>query len=380
MTVKHRTPGQWILLLSAALMLAGTTVAQTGGMPASRADEENAELQACGIRPTPQDLTRFLQEGLPAGTDLARLPEKPPDKSQLVVYAMARVAAAKHTEAVGPLVSIAALNPPPGILALVDYDVARSSPRSREEFRQKALRILQFNAVNALGLIGDQLALPVVRAAFEQEPNTAARIQHSLSLACLGDPRGADFLVQVILQQNRRESAAAARAFFIVTGKDFGYTENTPVKARRQRAEAYAQWWKANRGSFQANPKAVVERRFEPVLSARFEPRSTRDLLKLSAFYFDFDNKAKTFDARERIGRAGKSLNGDLLQIMDDEMEDLDVRMEAMNWYYEFNRADARKALKNLRGDDNPEIVDKANALLEEIESGAAGTTGNRLR
>jgi hypothetical protein len=53
---------------------------------------------------------------------------------------------------------------------------------------------------------------------------------------------------------------------------------------------------------------------------------------------------------------------------MNDDSEDIDVRAEAMNWYYEFNKTDARKALRGLRKASDPEIADKANALLEQIE------------
>jgi hypothetical protein len=50
-------------------------------------------------------------------------------------------------------------------------------------------------------------------------------------------------------------------------------------------------------------------------------------------------------------------------------MEDIDVRIEALNWFYEANRADSRAFLKKLRKDENPEIVDKANALLDAIDN-----------
>jgi hypothetical protein len=113
---------------------------------------------------------------------------------------------------------------------------------------------------------------------------------------------------------------------------------------------------------------AVAKRRYEPTPMPSFQPRNTRDLIKLSAYYFDFKNQFRTYEARSQIANAGKRLNNDLLELMNDDSEDIDVRAEAMNWYYEFNKTDARKALRGLRKASDPEIADKANALLEQIE------------
>ncbi len=340
--------------------------------PAALQDPEGAALRGHGIGLTNRDLVTFLEKGFPRNLDAARMPERPQEKSQLAVYAMARLAQAKATEAVPVLVSIAAMNLPEGVAGLVRIDVNQTSPGSREDFRQKAIRILQFNAINALGIIGDPLALPVVRAAFANESSPGARIQYAITMAALGDAGGTDALVGIIQAANRRESAAAARAFYIITGQDFGFTENTPIRARKTRAAAYAQWWQANRMSFRPDREAVAARRIEPVKMPAFQPRSTRDLLKLSAFYFDFSNRFRTFEARDRISQAGRTMNPDLLRIMNDPMEDLDVRMEAMNWYFEFNRTESRKVFQRLRRDENPEIAEKARVLIDDADKRSA--------
>ena len=329
-------------------------------------DPEIAQLRSHGIGLDAPSLIRLLEKGL-SDEVRASMPDKPSEKSQLAVYAMARLATAKSEAALPALLGIAAMNPPPGIDNLLKYDMEQTSPESQAEFRVRALKLLQFNAVNALGIIGDTAALPVVRAVFQQEQHPAARIQHAISLASLGDVSGMDFLVQVIRAENRRESAAAARAFFIITGQDFGYTENTAAKVRGSKAAEYANWWKQNAANFQVDRNAVAKRRYEPTPMPSFQPRNTRDLIKLSAYYFDFNNQFRTYEARSQIANAGKRLNNDLLELMNNDTEDIDVRTEAMNWYYEFNRADALKPLRSLRRAADPEIADKANALLEQI-------------
>ena len=116
--------------------------------------------------------------------------------------------------------------------------------------------------------------------------------------------------------------------------------------------------------------------RYVRELLAHLGPEAGTD--ELSAFYFDFNNQFRTFEARRQLEQGGKSHNDDLLRLVNDEAEDLDVRLEAMNWFYEFNRAEARRALRRLRSDENPEVVDKANSLLEQVESDAAGQRQGR--
>lgn len=332
------------------------------------------DLAAHGMGTTPAELVRFLESGLPSGLNRQNLPEKPAEKSQLAIDAMAQLAKLRSREALPVLTQIAVGQPPQGVAQLLDYDVARTSPEGRTEFRNKALRLLRFNAVNALGFIGDPQALPAVREAFRAERSSPARIQYALSMATLGDPAGIDFLVDVILQENRRESAAAAKAFYMITSQDFGYTENTALRARRTKARKYRDWWAENGKGFQPDPAAIIKRRTATVLPPEFEPRNTRDLLKLATYYTDFENKLGTRDARDRLAQSGKAINGDLQKIAMDPMEDLDVRMEAINWFFQANRTDSESFLKKLRRDENPEIVDRAESFLQQIEQDATST------
>ncbi|RMH27382.1 MAG: hypothetical protein D6691_06155 [Candidatus Hydrogenedentota bacterium] len=360
------------LLVSLWLSFPATFWAQpaepTNTPPPTNAPELQ-RLRMFGVDPTPKSLIEFLQKGFPQNTDLARLPNDPPERSQLAVDAMALLATARSTAAVDTLVEVARMTPPRGVMQLVEMDLQRTDPQNRAEFREKALRLLQFNAVNALGLIGDPRGLPAVQQVFAQENHVAARIQYALSLACLGDASGVPFLVEVIQQANRRESAAAAKVFYFITGEDFGYTDQTPVKARRTKARLYKEWLRTQYSTFRVDPRAVLQRRLAPDPLQPITPHTTRDLVKLSSFYFDFENKLRSREAREQLARAGKTINPDLEKIMFDEMEDLNVRMEAMNWYYEINREAAKGVLKKLRRDENPEIVEKAESLLEKIES-----------
>jgi len=332
---------------------------------------QGTALKLHGVGLTAPELIKFLESGFPPGTNRTKFPATPADKSQLAVDAMAILGAEGSKQAVPVLMKIATLDVPQGINSLVDMDVQRQPGEKRNEARNRALRILQFNAINALGLIGDPQALPVIRAAFNAEKSVGARIQYAFALACLGDASGVDFLVNVIQLQNRRESVAAAKVFRYITGQNFGYTESTPIRARKTRAKLYADWWKANRQTFQPVPKEITMRRIEPENEYPANPQSIRDFLKVASNYFDFSDTLHSREARDRLGRAGRSINSELERIASDEMEDLDVRMEAINWYFEANRGESRAFLKKLKRDDNPEIADKANSLLVQMEAKA---------
>ena len=358
-------------------ILMGAAIQRT---PSSSAAVETVSAETTlakhGIGLTAPELIKFLEDGFSGGINKDRLPVKPVEKTQLAIDAMARLAKLRSTESVPLLVRIAVMEMPAGIQQLLSFDLENTSPEGRNEFRQKSLRLLRYNAVNALGLVGDAHALNAVRNAFNAEQSPAARIQYALALASLGDSSGVDYLVEVIQVENRRESAAAAKAFYMITEQDFGYTENTAIKARRAKARMYRDWWKKNRTSFRPEPEAIYARRVKGDPLPSFEPRSTRDLLKLATNYLDFDNKMRSRDARDRLAQSGTSLNGDLQKIAMDEMEDLDIRMEAMNWYYQANRSASEDFLKRLRRDENPEIIDKAQSLLEQIEYEANLTRG----
>ncbi len=327
-------------------------------------DRVSEDFETHGIGKSEKELLKFLQDGLPRTSNL---PSRPVEKSQLVIDAMALLANMRSQAAVPLLAQIARFDTTVGAFRVIEYDVSKSSPQARDDFRVRAYRLIQYNAINALGLIGDPRATDLIRSILQQEQAAGAQIQYSLCLASLGDPSGVGYLVNLIAKKNRRDSAAAAKAFYYITGQDFGYTENSPVRAREALPAQYTQWWNQQKGSFRVDPQAVRERRLQSKTKNVYAARSTRDLLKLATNYFDFNNTSGSRDARQTLKDAGTNLNAELAKIAQDPMEDLDVRTEALNWYFEGNRSDPLDILKKLLRDENPEIADKANTLIDQI-------------
>lgn len=346
---------------------ATTAAKRTANLPR---DPAHARLVSHGLSINKQPLIDFLEHGFPKSAKAGKLPDEPSEKTQLAVDAMARLAELRATEAVPMLIQIAAGNMPPGVAWLLQHDVNSTDRKTQTDFRSKALRLLQFNAVNALGVIGDKHALPIVQSVYAAERDNAARIQYTINLACLGDTSHLDFLVQLMAQGSRHQSAAAAEAFKIITGEDLGFTKSTPIRGRREKAAQAKDWYKANARTFVADPAAVLQRRMRPDVPLPMQPRSARDLVKLSTYYFDFDNKFHSRDAREKLQQGGRGFNEELKRIATDPNEDLDVRMEAMNWFFTANGEEARPLLKKLRKDENPEVGDKANTLIESLDRG----------
>jgi hypothetical protein len=360
------------IMLACSLAGAASISQQSGPSQPSQASGKISDLVAHGIGTSKAEIIRFFEKGFPANTDATRFPEKPVEKSQLAIDAMERLVQLRAKEADDLLLRIASYDLPPGVQWLLQEDLSRTTPEGREEFRGKALRLLRYNAIISLSTLGDTRAIPIVRTAMQQETSVGSKLQYCLCLALLGDASGLDYIVDVIVEDNRHESAAAARVFYFITGQNFGYTENTPIRLRRTRSKMYRDWWKSNRSQFQLDRSAISARRSQPEVPIAFEPRSTRDLVKLSTYYFDFDNRLNTREARMRLATAGSSLNDDLEKIATNVNEDLDVRLEAINWYFENNRDDSRPLLRRLRRDENPEIVEKCKSLQEQLESDSA--------
>jgi hypothetical protein len=316
-------------------------------------------LQLAGVGASAETLLNLLEKG-PA----AAIPREV-EGGQLAVEAMARLAELKHRPAVPTLSRVATGKMPAGVVALIQRDMTQISPRSRVQAEDNGVKILRINAVTALGWIGDPRGLESIRSAINAEPNTVIRLQMAQSLALLGDSGGMDFVAQVISKgSNRREVAAAASVYKVVTGSDFGISEQTPIRLRKSRATQYARHWASIRETFRPDRDAVIQRRKQVGNVPRYTPRSTADYLKLAADYLDIDDSRGARSAREYLAQAGSSLNAELQRIAADPLEDLDVRMEALNWLFQNQRERAYPFLRSLRRDENPEVADKAQSLL----------------
>lgn len=332
-------------------------------------------LDLAGLPTTDEALLRWMTEGLNGGQSLRQSPDLPKEHAQLGVDAIALFGVHRCTESVPTLIEIAAGRIPVGLAQLIEMDIMRMVSDERELYRTKATKIFQYNAVVSLGLIGDTRALPVVMASFRGEESAAARLQFANSVVLLGGIEGLDWLVTAVGSDEKRLSTAAARCIYILTGEDFGLTAVTSLAKRKTIAEKYTRWWKGARSSFQLDLHSVEMRRNAPVLESHGDESTLRGRLRVCSQYVDPKSLSKSPQYRSQLIGAGTAINHDLETLILDKYEDVDIRMEALNVYYEINRqtsrtrATMRKFLEKAGNVADHEVAEKARLLKLTLES-----------
>ena len=344
--------------------------------PAPAVDPEDAmaqdELERNGVKCDTASLTRFLTNGFPAAVSYKSLPERPPEKCQLLVHAMQVLGKRGAKEAITPLFSLARGQGGAGIQDMIQRDTLAVPAGSRAAFQTTLQKALQYNAAVALGFIGDRSAAPLLRQLFDAETDPAVRCQYVLGLACCGDPAGMVFLVGEIQKANLTSSVAAAKALYYIAGVYFGYTETSPVALRKKLAGDYTMWWQETAAKFALTPPVIIRRRLDGIPEPVIQPTSLRNLVAMASNPLDFADAKGSRTAGERLDGMGEGLVKDLEPILSDPMEDIAVRIEAMRRYVLLRGKDAKKTMKKLSEDENPEIAAYAKKAVASIESGAA--------
>jgi hypothetical protein len=324
-------------------------------------------LAAHNIRPSASSLIGFLQSGMAALPRQAAMPEFPTEKTQLLILAMEELGKARERRAVDVLLDIAQGKLSEGVEQLIQYDLARLPSEQQATRRQLFVDLLRYNAVNALGLIGDQRALPVVERLTTEETNARVKCRYILALACLGGSPDIDFLIAQMKRANQLESVAAARVFFLITGVSYRLTPTTPLKARSLAAGQYETWWKENRETFSVSPSAVIRRRLTPSAEPKKALTSVQNLLDAATHIPDINGQYQSYEARQQLDKLGPSMLPELEKIVRDDMEDLRIRRLAIIYYVQLRGKKAKGTLKKLRKDENPEISQLANSLLRDL-------------
>jgi hypothetical protein len=325
-------------------------------------------LAAHNITPSASGMISFLNSGWATVPSPDTMPEFPTEKTQLFILTMEELGKARESGAVDVLLNIAQGKLSDGVEQIIQNDLAKLPPEQQASQRQFMLTLLRYNAVNALGLIGDARTLPVVEQLATEETNARLKCRYILAIACLGGIPDMDFLVAQIGRANQTESVTAAQVFYLVTGTSYRLVPTTPVKARTLAAYRYETWWRQNRGTFTVNPKAVIRRRLTPPVEAKKPLTSVRNLLDAASHILDIDGQYQSYEARQQLDTLGPSMLPDLEKIVKDEMEDLRIRRLAIFHYVKLQGKKAKKILKKLRKDENPEISQLARSLLLDLQ------------
>jgi len=334
-------------------------------------------LAAHGVADNEESLVRFLTEGFPASKDLSAEPKDPPSRARLVIGAMAVAAVRGYHDTSAALVWLAQGNYGPGIFRIMDYDARILNPLDPGGGLSEIAATVRFNAIHALGLMGESSELPFLTRAFKDEKNAVQRVHIALALASAGSPEPLAFLVKQTQAKDRQVAAAATDALRVISGEDFRLTPNSSYTRRQAVVEAVAKWWKARADSFKPVPEAIRSRRLQPAVARLpLPPRSLDELIILAA---DEDNVAGEYSnlyAFRRIVDMGDRGLARLKEIMADEMQDINIRIFALRACEAIVKQgqgsptpDLLDTLKKVSKANDPEVAETAARLLSDMKA-----------
>ncbi|MBN1868868.1 hypothetical protein JW916_16440 [Candidatus Sumerlaeota bacterium] len=366
------------------LALLSAAVAFIVSIPAPRLNAQSEALLARrlsdhGVAPSPVSLLAFLERGWDAANPPNPLPEDPADKSTLLIDAwqllsLERDKVAREPRAVSAASALALRyargDLPPGARRMIEEDLVRLTPGEQPQERARRLAFHQYNGMMALGVFGVATPdfLAAARTVFDAETDPVVRVAYARTLALLGDASILDYLVAEASLANSTSSVAAASVLYVLFGRVFDMTAVSPAVRRREASEAILTWWVelAAQGDPEIDREAAFERMTYRPPARPPSLASLRDLLRASADVSDFADKRGSRTAWNRLETMGPGLSEQLLPIVRDQREDLDIRGEAMRWYRRIEGKGAKRVLKKLRKDPNPEIVNQAKTLLAQ--------------
>ena len=371
----HRLRSLFLATLTAIL---ATAIAPPAG--AANASYYEALLRGHGVDTSPAGLAAFLENGWRAANPPATMPPEPALKSSLLIDAWQLLARRYDDFLAAPPDTRAAISAialryaqnrfPTGAVGLVEEDLRGVDPGSRNEERDRRLEVLQFNGVIASGWFGEptESNRAVLRRLLERETRPLIRVHYMSALALLGDADVVDELVAEASKANRGSSVTAAGFLSMLTGRTFDLSANRAVEPRAEAAQEIIRWRMKNPGPIQIDRTAVVDRQMRPPRATTATPNlhTLRGLLRASADKLDVADKRGSRTAWNQLDRMGPSLLKHIEPVVDDAREDLDIRAEAIRWYVRLAGKHARRRLKHLTDDPNPEIQQLAKKYLKD--------------
>ena len=368
-----------VLLLVLVLLSAATTPARAqspgAAQPASFEREpflvELAEkgqrerldrLLSHHLNPTPSSLLAFLQSGFPPSTLSGKLPAQAGPRTDVYNDAIAELGFNRVAAAVPTLVEILDGRVPPGLEQVLSIDLEPLPLDRSDVVRRDMLAIVRLNALVALGYIGDPSASGSILRAMEREPGGAFVTEGAIALALLGDGNGLGALSPLTQDPRSENLPGVFEAIYVVTGRNYGLTRNTAIPRREQLIREHAQWLRGEGAVFEPSRSLVLRRRLVGPLEPELPLEDLRGALRATR---DVDNFDRRYAGRERMRSLGKSAAPQLRAIVEDEMEDIDIRRAAMTFYAAAEPSEARRVLRRVERDSVDPLIREVAASLE---------------
>lgn len=339
-------------------------------------------LQRHGVRTDSPGLTAFLRDGWEAAREPENMPAEPALKTSLLVDAwdlLGRRFEAIHKGDARLVKAIANTAGAymggrfsPAVQRMMDEDARLIPAPNMMEWQEARRELLQYNGMVAFGLFAkptleNQRQLKEI---YRREKRPMVRVMMAQSLALLGDDTVLPDLIDEIAKANTDSSIVAARVLSNLTGRTFPLTARLAEEPRQIAAAEILDWWLNQRSApLYLDREAAVERMLYEPPERPYPLRTLRELLRASADKTDTANKRGSRTAWTILNAKGKALLEPLELVLENEKEDLDIRMEAIRWYVRLTEEEEsrrlKKWLKRLREDPNPSIAKMAREILE---------------
>ena len=342
-------------------------------IPDPDAKERRELLLSHGINPLPEDLLSFLQHGFREESLPMGLPKDPLMKSEVVNAVIVELGITATGPAVPVLMKVAQREFTPAVDAIIRRDFESTPIEIADQQIQVARRVLSLNAVVSLGLIGDESAEGTIVDVMTREKGTAFITQGAVALGQMGSAKGLPALAKLAHDIDSGDSPVAFQSIYLLTGRNYGYTENTAIKKRRELLAKLDEWMAGEGAAASVYRTEVLRRMQAPLQENITDPHSLRGLLRESTNAFNYDSR---YTARHELADRGKNATKELRTIAMDEMEDLDIRRSAMRWLAMVDASAAEKALRKLRNDENEPIASAAREILRDIPAYKAEEKG----
>lgn len=327
--------------------------------------ERHRTLLAHGINPAPAALLAFVERGFPNEAIARGLPREPAIKSNVVIAAIQELGFRRSTAAVPLLVATLDGEIPQGAANIIRRDVETLPVQIADQRYATFAMYLRYNALVALGLIGDPAAEKPIRDAMAREDADSFRVEGAIALGLLEKPGGIQALQALASGPRSDEMPGVFEAVFFLAGRNYGVTEQTSPARRRQVAKEFQDWVRGEGRNFQPTRAEILRRRSTGIVIPDPPVTSLRGALRGTRQFTDFDRR---FAARQRLQEIAPASVPELRTIAIDPLEDLDIRLAAMDWYAATAGRDAVRDLDRLADNDEvTEIRQRAAVLVEEI-------------
>ncbi|MGF1573421.1 MAG: hypothetical protein ACFCU1_10160 [Sumerlaeia bacterium] len=308
----------------------------------------------------------FLSNGFPENTLRRGLPDQPEKKTEVANAVVQELGFQQSPEAVALLLSIAKGNRPNGLVDVLDRDTEALPVTTKETAAIYYHNVLRYNALVALGLLGDKSVAEEIHLLLQANPDFSLALEGSVALGLLEDSRALQVLANQMKSAETERLHTAFQAVFFLTGRNYDVSQFSSVGKRREAISQFRTWFAENKSTWQPSREAILRRR-EAGLVYTVPPLGTiRGALRATKEFGNYDLR---YSGRTFLRNKGDAIWEEYQLISLDPLEELDIRVAAMEWYAASSPKNAKKDFKKLEdNDENPEIRDKARSLLDDIE------------